>query len=217
MKTWLHFIGKSYYPTITAFEKEAREVGITRVIPKKTLEQMSYGDRVLLAQWETPKKGKAHALIFGEFYISTVSGIGQTVLDIFTHVYPWTLLDMGGRRIERGCGSYMAGPTVAFTQDAPSPGDIVNAVKAAKSDDKLMVGGRYIQHPKKVRMKNLPHSQGAREFDYERWRMAVAAGVPRGGLSGCYYCNVKGKEVDTSEVVDFGKAKAQVVLGYKGA
>ena len=217
MKTWLQFVGASHYPTPGCFIKEAKAVGVTRVVEKRTLATMSYGDRVVLAQWiKGGKKNKAHAIIFGEFIIDSISGLSEKVLDALSGAYPMELVDMGGQRIVRGCGSYTKGRTVSFTGDRPSPSDIVDTIKGLGIKDKPMVGGRLVEYPKHVRMKNLPHSPGTREFDYDSWRMGVAGGVPRGGLPGQFYAKA-GKEVVAASEVVVDLAMAQVVLGYQGA
>ena len=167
MKTWIHFIGRKYYPTIATFEAEARQHGITRRIALKTMERMSFGDRVLLAMQD----GKS-SRIFGQFTITTVSGITPD----FARIAGVTITNQGGAQVDRGCGSYVTGPTYSLPPDR-SLADLAQDLDGAKDGSKPMIGGRY-QAQSQVRMRNLPFAQGFRPFDYDKWQTALLSYLP---------------------------------------
>lgn len=168
MKTWIHFIGRKYYPTIATFEAEARQHGITRRIALKTMERMSFGDRVLLAMQD----GKS-SLIFGEFIITTISGVTPD----FAVQVGLTITNQGGAQVDRGCGSYVTGYTWALHATS-SLEDLTKQLQAAKDGSKPMIGGRYQDLTTPIRMRNLPFAQGFRPFDYDKWQTALLSYLP---------------------------------------
>jgi len=69
--SWLHWMGNIYY-SIESFIEEARSIGVSRRVPKKTLKKMKWGDTIFLASKE---KGLKAPVIFGYFSLHMIQGI----------------------------------------------------------------------------------------------------------------------------------------------
>lgn len=163
MNTWLHFIGKSYYSELD-FIKEAKQFGISRRVRLSILKQMQFGDRVLLAmmQGKTP-------VIIGEFVINELTGLDTDIVQGVITKYGGNLIDMGGMRIERGCGMYITGCTY---ETKASIQEILQVADKSGVQCKPMVGGRYREFPK-IRLLSVPYTRGFRLFDYEAFQEAL--------------------------------------------
>lgn len=68
---WVHWMGNCYY-SIESFIKEAKDIGISRRVPKLTLKKMKWGDTIFLTSKE---KGLKAPVIFGYFTLHTIQGI----------------------------------------------------------------------------------------------------------------------------------------------
>jgi hypothetical protein len=197
MTTWLHFVGRSYYKSATRFVREAQHYGVTRRVSLAVLKQMSWGDRVLLAQL-----AGVSGVIFGQFTITKLSGfsadgaaafakaLGDRV-EVVTYPAP--------RRVERGCGSYVVHGE-ARVRDC-TVAEVTAALSGVENVGKLMVGGTFEPLDVgwvtplvdgRVRLKDVPHSQGFRPFAYDEFKSEVVAWlhtrpgkVP--GLRGFFY------------------------------
>lgn len=173
MATWLHFIGKEYYPTRNKFIQEARQYGITRRVSLQVLKQMSWWDRVLLATMD----GKS-PVVFGEFFIERISGLSQEASEEIRLRLKVEKTSDGGAIVKRGCGWYITGAT--YTVEAPIQ-EMVEVLLKVENPGQPMVGGEF--HPRPlVRLKDVPFRQGFRQFDYEAFVQATtgfhAKGIP---------------------------------------
>ncbi len=81
---WLHFVGKTYY-TPEQYIEEALRIGASRKTNARVFRQMTWGDRVFLAQGDMRKKNRTSpfngSTIFGFFTVSTLGGLPQEVLE----------------------------------------------------------------------------------------------------------------------------------------
>lgn len=170
MTTWLHFVGRRYY-TLAAFVKEAKHCGVTRRVSIAQLKQMSYGDRIVLAI----RDGKS-ALVFGCFYLETISGLSDAATAEIYRRFLARVISMGGFPVSCGCGSYFAGATMVVNA---SVADICAALTCMPDPGKPMVGGTFVGYGP-VRLKDVPHQQGFRRFDWDAFGTAVATWKPDG-------------------------------------
>ncbi len=161
MKTWLHFIGKSYYSR-ASFEAEAREHGITRRVSLRTAKRMEFGDSVLLAM----RDGKS-ALLFGQFAITRLTGLTVEAMKHVATDFPLEMIHPGGGIVSRGCGDIGLGPAFSFTSHVEME-DLVEKLEEQKAQGgevgAIMVGGAWQDFPL-VRLKSVPHQKGFRLFD----------------------------------------------------
>lgn len=162
MTTWLHFVGRQYYQPRT-FIAEAKKYGVTRRVALKVLKKMHYGDEVYLATYNN------HAEIFGLFCIQTISGLSKEAVAKIHEKYQCTQVSGGGRVVQRGCGSYIEGPT--YNVDA-SLREIAETLESVENPGLLMVGGKFYPHPR-VRLRDIPFMQGFRQFDNEKFTTAL--------------------------------------------
>lgn len=166
---WLHFVGEKYY-TMKSFKEEAYKYGVTRRISMQNLKKMNFGDIVYLAMM----KGKS-PVIFGFFVVDGISGLNpEVVSSVDRELIP---INMGGRQVQRGCGSYTEGPS--FTARSASVNDVVRAVEASSQKCKPMVSGQF-HAVEELRLKKVPFQQGFRMFDAEK-------AFRDGGGTGQYY------------------------------
>jgi len=163
MKTWLHFIGKNHY-TRHSFRQEAKQYGITRRVGLHLLEKMDFGDRVLLCMMD----GKS-PVVFGKFYISTVSGLNDQITKslVQSPSVSFDLVNMGGLKVERGCGEYIEGRTLQVS--GLNIRTIAQEIRGVQHQNgsrvKPMIGGAWEDH-EEIRLKNVPFTRGFRLFDY---------------------------------------------------
>ncbi len=166
MAHWLHFVGRSYYPTPNDFCSEAAKIGVNRRCSLGHLKRLSWGDTIVLAMAEAGSK----AIVFGWFTIDRVSITGD-VAEIFDHYIPMTKLKETGKSgamVSRRCGSYTVGPSYIMT-DAPSlyliGHNLVNS-------DKPSIGGKLNKVAPFI-LHDQPFSPGFREIDFPAMRAAV--------------------------------------------
>lgn len=218
MKTWIHFIGKSYY-TETSFKKEAKEYGVTRRVSPKTLGQMAYGDRVMLAI----NDGKS-AVMFGYFHVETISGLSLQACQSIGSSHQLVRVSTGGRTVSRGCGSYTEGETYAFSVGSRMTlGEIAEETKGMGSQ--LMVGGEF-HDMKRSRMKSMRFAMGFRPFNYTNFLRQVAYATAPGrwahgslvAVKGQFYVSdtIEGMADDGDQKVDYTlvEKRLQIVVGY---
>lgn len=166
---WIHFIGKRYWKTPRKFMKEALKYGVSRRISAKVLRKMSWGDTVILAQWDGRK-----TIAFGYFNIEGVMGN----VDITSR-----LGDLGHRiwheaevyiPVSIGCGEYVI-RKVAKTDAAIV--DIVEAYRRVEGEENpfLMISGPFHSLSPWIVFKDIPHRQGFRQIDWE----GVLAEIPK--------------------------------------
>jgi len=232
--TWLHFVGRSYWKDIPKFEREARKYGVSRRVSLRDLKRMAWDDRVVLAQWQ----GKAVA--FGQFTITRISGLGAEVRDEVLKRYGGWLIDAGGAFVERECGSYYTGP--CFVVSA-SVADVASVIEEKGYTGPLMVSGPYrpltfdlLREPAaprlhcrwskdgppfvvraRVVLRDVPHRQGFRAFDWRAFCEAVEEELcnPNGrgmvAVRGQFYASAvpveTGGEGEIQQVVSYARVE----------
>jgi len=159
MKTWLHFVGKSFYK-LDAFVQEACRYGVSRRVARNVLEKMHFGDRVLLAQ----HTGKG-AIVFGEFTIRQIFGLSEAASARVHERFETKVVDSEPMPVERECGSYMVtGATIIKNVDIP---DILSVCQDLKDIGKLMIGGQLrLINPRYI-LASIDHRMGFREINYQ--------------------------------------------------
>ena len=101
---WLHFVSKMQYHR-AEFVREAQALGVARRVPLDTLKQMEWGDMVTCVM-ENGEAGVKSPVMFLEFPISHVTGIGALAVAQFLDMYPCRLSDFGGDLITRKTCEY---------------------------------------------------------------------------------------------------------------
>ena len=158
---------------------------------------MSWGDRVLLCIRE-----KGSTLVFGYFIIEKISGLTPEAVAEAKKHFSVSKISDGGVEIDRGCGSYVAGATYCLEATIE---EICGFLKG-KNPGKLMVGGTFYDC-QAVKLKDVPHRMGFREFDYRRFVEAVKVWKP-GKKS--KYPAVKGQFYASSEPGKSKETKGQI-------
>jgi len=156
---WLHHIGKAYW-TPAKFRAECKKYGVSRRIALRTLEDMAFGDNVLLAMWDGKK-----SIIFGQFTVDTVYFQNPETL----HLIDKDLVENSVQMfVNRGCGTYMI---VSETEVSVPLNAIVEAAKT--TGDQLMVGGDFRDVPRVI-LKKVPHRLGFRPFNWDQAELDIA-------------------------------------------
>jgi hypothetical protein len=104
---WLHFVDKTKYFR-AGFVKEAEALGIARRVPLDTLKEMQWGEMVTCAMVKG-EIGVTSPVMFLEFPISHVTGIGAWAVAQFLDMYPCRPFDIGGDLIMRQTCVYATG------------------------------------------------------------------------------------------------------------
>lgn len=168
--TWLHFVGKQYYPSRARFIREAERYGVTRRVSLATLERMHWGDRVVLAI-----KERASPVVFGTFLIHILSGLSSEASQRLMTLFECEVIPGSEREVKRGCGEYIEGATIVV-REAPLPviaRHLRDWKEAGLDIGKPMVGGNFEPHPL-VYIPDIPHQQGFRPFDWDRFTQALS-------------------------------------------
>jgi hypothetical protein len=136
-QTWIHFIGKSYYPKISDFVKEAKTIGVSRAISPQMLRKMRLGDIVMLAQKDGPS-----TKIFGLFKFSEITGTTPAAIETLRkggHIQKKPGLTP--MFIKRGCGQYQ----ITNHFEIRNPNAFMEAVCKLSNEelDRVMIGGAY--------------------------------------------------------------------------
>ena len=175
MTTWLHFVGKQY--SIKEFIGEAQNYGVSRRISLNQLKNMSWGDRVLLAQ----KTGEKRARIFGEFFVENIYGLdGQSIVNLF----PQITRKQQQYRVRRICGDYLV---TGYARVPFSIQEIAKTIEESGEKFPLMIGGEF-RHHRLVDLSGIKHSMGFRPFNYRRFLEEVSkrkSEPPQ--VKGCFY------------------------------
>jgi hypothetical protein len=107
---WLHFLGKSYYPSPETFVREARQFGVNRRVSLNTLGAFSWGDQVFLGFGDFITKSRKTppnpSFCFGFFVVSGVGGLPREILDELPEDAYQEIQALGGFQVSRGCGGY---------------------------------------------------------------------------------------------------------------
>ena len=154
-KYFLHYIGKGLYDK-EDFIIEAEQIGVNRAFPSFMLKKMNFGDRILLAQYESGKQedGKAletsKAVVFGYFVVSGLNFDCQNKAEFLERlVSQLKVVSIGKEQnkvVKRKCGSYTIG-SVYYVKDS-LPDIIDKAVKIAEElqiKTKTFAGGSFHQ------------------------------------------------------------------------
>jgi len=172
---WIHFIGRKYY-TKKKFVKEAKKYGATRRIDLRVMKKMNWNDQVFCVML----KGKS-GVLFGYFIVERVSGLSPEANQILVNTFKGEMVSEGGESIERGCGSYIAGPCYAVKATLPEIAELLIRLKEAGVDiGKPMVGGPFTELTNSIRLEDIPFRQGFREFDWEKCRKTAKNGIAYG-------------------------------------
>ena len=172
MATWIHFIGKSYYKTPSAFTTEAAQLGVSRRISRQQAQQMHFKDTVLVCMWDGKKEA---AKVFGQFTVRRLFGEG-----IMEHLAEGEVeLDdtHAGTVVHRGCGSFVLGGA-AVLQDGLDIPDVLSRLPAGQDVSGLMIGGPF-EACTPYWLKDLTHRQGFRLVNGPELAAAVDAGFTR--------------------------------------
>jgi len=116
-KLWLHYIGRRVY-TLKTFVREAERLGVARAFPSSVVKRMSWGEPILLAFWERGGEGGGYADVLGYFRVRGVQW--RVSAEAQRRIIERTgarLVDKGGGRVSRRCGSYSVGPTYETEKD----------------------------------------------------------------------------------------------------
>lgn len=177
MQTWLHFVGRQYY-TRRSFIREAEQYGVSRRVSLRELKRMNWRDRVVVAIME----GKS-AVVFGRFEIERLAGLSAAAQAAIREALGGEIVDEGGGLVKRGCGMYYQGPTFVTPASLPEIAGLLEELKAQGVDiGRPMVAGAFTETPS-VRLKDVPHRQGFRLFDYEKFRAAAAEALYKQALA----------------------------------
>jgi len=191
-RAWLHCIGKRYYPTRESFLDEADEYGITRRVSLRTLAKMNWGDTIICAH----KDGKT-LVTFRQFAIGMVSGLSRAALTYVLSNVPegaTVVLDdrSRGELVNRGCGSFAIEDTFEIDLASWLPLSELAQLLQAASDGGVDVGMPMVgasDHdpldcgPQLVRLKDVPHRMGFRQFNLDEFVGAAnKAGTTNGRL-----------------------------------
>lgn len=173
---WLHFIGKTYYPTTEAFADEARKYGISRRIDKRIMQRMNFGDRVFLFQ---KIEGRDYSKMFGYFVIDRV--LGSNINEIIRTLNRNGKVDDSKyeeREIYRRCGLYKI--TAEHNVEITIP-DITEMIAEFGAQD-VMIGGEF-QGLDDV-YSEISFQQGFRQFDYKSFEQERQKGIAEGKRDG---------------------------------
>lgn len=200
MRSWLHWIGKSYY-SIHKFTEEALRVGVSRRVSLDVLERMTYGDIVSCVQ---KPHGYKSGVIFLEFPIQVITGLSAAAMDKVKDSFDCRIADVGGAVVSRGCGSYITGMTYIVDADAR---EIAGALKEAKEEGAdlgqpmIGCGPEFVQivpDPQPL-LQDIPFRQGFRLYDRDAAFRVLLTWTPTGRekrprLSGQFYVDNGPKE-----------------------
>ena len=198
---YLHWIGKKYY-TMNSFEKEAEEHGVTRRVSLQVARKMSWGDTIYCAML----KGKT-GVIFGFFTIDKLTGLSPEALESVTSAYENKQVDEGGATINRDCGEYVLGTTLAVASELPA---IIDTLQETVIDDKgvtkLMIGG-YFQPRRHIRLLDIPFRQGFRTLD--AYALLRSASVNNERVQGQFYMrDDKATSLFSANITGYGWVQA---------
>lgn len=171
---WLHFIGKSYYPTIGTFKNEADKYRVSRRISLLQLKRFDVGDRVFLFQWD---KKKHASTLFGYFQVDTiycahstpfvnankkkskqdeeVEEIKQEIIEAFC---------------KRKCGEFNILEYLFINLAI----DEIEKELEEYNCQKPMIGGKF--HPLLPSQSQIHFQRGFRHFDYDKYVSYKASG-----------------------------------------
>lgn len=212
MRTWIHFIGKSYY-TEKSFIAEAEHYGITRRVSLQVLKRMEYGDRVVMAMAERTRAGARRGRVMGMFFIDGISGLSKEASAALVAAGLIEKVDDGGARVKRGCGSYTTGASYKMKDNEQSMAEITHVLDDCEDPGKLMVMGKYCEHDSVI-LENLSHFQGFRPFDYDKFMRRVAEARPKYKRAPVVRGQFYATHSDSDRAVSRIAAKLQEVNAY---
>lgn len=167
---WLHWIGKKYY-SIDEFLEEGKRVGVSRRVSLNFLARMNWGDKVYCIQ----KKPKyRNGSVFCCFPVKLLTGLSSEICKELCEVFPMEKISEGGEIVERECGDYVTGSSYEVKVPLKTiVSYIIRRQKEGVDIGKPMVGCdlssfRTLVQPWAI-MKNIPFSQGFRDFDFNRF------------------------------------------------
>lgn len=153
---YLNYVGSGVY-SVPVFEAEARRIGVSRGLPMRIIRTLSFGDKILLAQWNPDREeqerlrpaaqeagGKyfrvGSAEVFGYF---TVSGLSfrcedpEMVAALVSTLHVQMLVE-ANERVDRMCGTGIIGVRYFVTDSVE---DVI--VKAQTVEREMGRGKRF--------------------------------------------------------------------------
>ena len=202
--SWLHWVGRTLYSP-KKFEAESLKYGITRRVSPKVLRGMAWGDRVYLIGLKDKKRKQGQ--IFGYFFVHRIVGISEGVTEKLFSEGRAHITDIGGKVVNRKCGSYVEGPSYSVSAEVSEIAEI-----QAETGEKtpLMVGGAFVKVDPPVRMKDIPFQQGFRRFDGDDFERRRAEGETV--MTGMFYTDFLPQEEDQPAP---NEGEATVLLNYE--
>lgn len=179
MKSWLHWIGNSYY-SIDGFINEALSMGVSRRIPKHILKKMDWGDRVYCVSRLAQPALKQHPVCFGFFLIEKIHGIKtfdipEEMREQFELIWTGPVLSQ-----QRGCGTVQAGGYYAVTTSSVE--------ELAEYGDEPQVQGGFKVFPEPwPQFWKMPPFRGFRRFNHKSFLEDVLKSPGRPRLKSFYY------------------------------
>jgi hypothetical protein len=176
---WLHFVGKTYY-TPEQYIEEALRIGASRKTNARVIRQMTWGDRVFLAQGDMRKKNRTSpfngSTIFGFFTILTLGGLPQEVLEEIAEAQGLEITDapiQASAYTRRRCGHYSLGPSVKGVK-IPL-GDIPDYID---EDDRgsYLLQGKFTPLEVRPTLSDIGFRWGFRRFDGSAYLRAIENG-----------------------------------------
>lgn len=158
LRYFLHFIGTGLYSK-ESFTIEAEKLGVNRSFPAMIAKHFNFGDKILLAQYETTKtttiedkvEREGKAAVFGYYVIDGVTFNAQSNQDFAIKL--GTSLDIvknitleKPQLIERECGQYYIEAQILVTNSLKDIAE--NAMKIAKELGiklKVFLSGKFYQ------------------------------------------------------------------------
>lgn len=220
MTTFVHTIG-GYYRDPAKFIKEAKAVGVNRRVAQHLLSKFSFGDVVMVLDWNGKVKGRGSRAVgkkglrvpkkviaYGQFVVERLS-FQASVMAVLAEellaegeVAEVRQVDGGGAVVERECGSYIDAGGVVIRHDSKlTLKDLLARAKAigeglgiAKLE--TFVGGRFQAFREPIEVERPPFQMGF--WEVEASPVRKPSGTDKAEVSGIgsYHLRVHAKRED---------------------
>lgn len=218
-KSWLHWIGKTYYKDSAVFTAEASHQGVTRRVALHTLKRMEWHDMVCCIQKEGQRK---YGSIFLEFPIAKLSGLSAEASVRLSELEEVRINEMEleqPQAVARGCGSYLLAAIWEISGIELST--IGRYLEQWQKEDGMDIGKPMIGcAPYQVTvgiaplimLKDVPFRMGFRTIDREKMQIDAFDMISDGKnpiLRGQYY-----EDSDREALDGGGSGRMEIVQGY---